>query len=221
MKTCPKCGSPISDTAKFCPVCGSACAMPTPPVTPDPQPQQQAQPQQPQPQQQAQSQQTAQGQQQAQSQQTAQGQQQTQSQQQNRQEYHQQYQQAQQQQAQYQQASYDPYDHTSEFDAKDISDNKVIAMLCYLMGPAGIVIALLGSNRSDYAAFHVRQALKFTVVDILLVIIGLLLCWTVIVPIACGVFASVLWVVRIICFFSICKGKAKEPAIIRSFGFLR
>ncbi len=208
MKTCPKCGSPISDTAKFCPVCGSACAMPTPPVTPDPQPQQQAQPQQPQPQQQAQSQQTAQGQQQ------------TQSQQQNRQEYHQQYQQAQ-QQAQYQQASYDPYDHTSEFDAKDISDNKVIAMLCYLMGPAGIVIALLGSNRSDYAAFHVRQALKFTVVDILLVIIGLLLCWTVIVPIACGVFASVLWVVRIICFFSICKGKAKEPAIIRSFGFLR
>ena len=220
MKTCPKCGSPISDTAKFCPVCGSACAMPTPPVTPDPQPQQQAQPQQPQPQQQAQSQQTAQGQQQAQSQQTAQGQQQTQSQQQNRQEYHQQYQQAQ-QQAQYQQASYDPYDHTSEFDAKDISDNKVIAMLCYLMGPAGIVIALLGSNRSDYAAFHVRQALKFTVVDILLVIIGLLLCWTVIVPIACGVFASVLWVVRIICFFSICKGKAKEPAIIRSFGFLR
>ena len=206
MKTCPKCGSPISDTAKFCPVCGSACAMPTPPVTPNPQPQQpQAQ---------------AQPQQQAQSQQTAQGQQQTQSQQQNRQEYHQQYQQAQ-QQAQYQQAAYDPYDHTSEFDAKDISDNKVIAMLCYLMGPAGIVIALLGSNRSDYAAFHVRQALKFTVVDILLVIIGLLLCWTVIVPIACGVFASVLWVVRIICFFSICKGKAKEPAIIRSFGFLR
>ena len=29
--------------------------------------------------------------------------------------------------------AYDPYDHTAEFDPKDISDNKVFAMLCYLM----------------------------------------------------------------------------------------
>ena len=28
--------------------------------------------------------------------------------------------------------AYDPYDHTAEFDPKDISDNKVFAMLCYL-----------------------------------------------------------------------------------------
>lgn len=65
-----------------------------------------------------------------------------------------------------------PYDHTAEFDAKDISDNKVLAMLCYLTGTIGIIIALLGSNRSAYAAFHVRQALKITVLNILLAIIG-------------------------------------------------
>ena len=35
------------------------------------------------------------------------------------------------------------YDHTAEFDAKDISDNKVIAMLAYLLGLVGVVIALL------------------------------------------------------------------------------
>ncbi|PWL53365.1 MAG: zinc ribbon domain-containing protein, partial [Lachnospiraceae bacterium] len=48
-----------------------------------------------------------------------------------------------------------------------------------------------------------------------------ILCWTVIVPIAAGIFYAVLWVVKIICFVSICKGEAKEPVIIRSFTFLK
>ena len=48
-----------------------------------------------------------------------------------------------------------------------------------------------------------------------------LLCWTIIVPIAAGIAYIVLAVVKIICFFQICSGKAKEPAIIRSFGFLK
>lgn len=113
------------------------------------------------------------------------------------------------------------WDHTAEFDAKDISDNKVIAMLCYLMSIVGIIIALLGASKSDYAAFHVRQALKFTVIETLTGIITLLLCWTVIVPIAAGIWILVLFVVKIICFFSICKGEAKEPAIIRGFTFLK
>lgn len=116
---------------------------------------------------------------------------------------------------------YDPYDHTAEFSAKDISDNKVIAMLVYLLGPMGIIIALLAAKDSPFAAFHVRQALKFTVVEILLGIIAVLLCWTIIVPIAAGVCYIILFVLQIICFFQICSGKAKEPAIIRGLGFLR
>lgn len=116
---------------------------------------------------------------------------------------------------------YDPYDHTAEFDAKDISENKVISMLVYLMGAIGIVIALLASNTSKYAAFHVRQALKFTVVEILALLCTALLFWTFIVPIAYGIFMLVLTVIKFICFFQICSGKAKEPAIIRSLKFLR
>ncbi|MCI9449238.1 MAG: zinc-ribbon domain-containing protein [Clostridiales bacterium] len=116
---------------------------------------------------------------------------------------------------------YDPYDHTSEFDPKDISDNKVMSMLVYLMGWIGIVIALLGSHSSPYAAFHVRQALKFSVVDIILGICALVLCWTFIVPFACFVMFGALFVIKIICFFQICQGKAKEPYIIRSLTFLR
>lgn len=116
---------------------------------------------------------------------------------------------------------YDPYDHTSEFEPKDISENKVVSMLVYLMGAIGIVIALLASNTSKYAAFHVRQALKFTVVEILALLCTLLLFWTFIVPIAYGILMIVFTVLKFICFFQICAGKAKEPVIIRSLGFLR
>ena len=65
------------------------------------------------------------------------------------------------------------------------------------------------------------MSLKFTVVDILLGIISAVLFWTFLIPVACGICYAVLFVVRIICFFSICKGQAKEPPIIRSLGFLR
>ena len=118
-------------------------------------------------------------------------------------------------------APVDPYDHTAEFDRKDISDNKVYAMLVYLMGTIGIIIALLAAQNSRFVAFHVRQALKIVAVNLLMTIVALVLCWTIIVPIAAGVMAVVFWVIKIICFFQICSGKAKEPAIIRSLGFLK
>lgn len=126
----------------------------------------------------------------------------------------------------------DPYDHTAEFDPKDISNNKVVSMLVYLMGWVGIVIALLASNTSKYAAFHVRQALKFVVIETLIpialgvgAIINIIpfLGWIVygLAALAAFILAIALQIVRIICFFSICNGKAKEPAIIRGFSFLR
>lgn len=114
-----------------------------------------------------------------------------------------------------------PYDHTAEFDPKDISDNKVIAMLCYLLGSIGVIIALLAAGKSDYAAFHVRQALKCTVVEILLAICAVVLAVTIIVPIAACVCFVIIFVLKIIAFFSICSGKAKELPIIRSLPFLK
>lgn len=116
---------------------------------------------------------------------------------------------------------FDPYDHTAEFDAKDISENKVVSMLVYLMGPIGIIIALLVGNHSPYVSFHVRQALKFMVVEILATIIMVLLFWTAIAVIAYAVFMCALLIIKIVCFFQICGGKAKEPAIIRGLDFLK
>lgn len=115
---------------------------------------------------------------------------------------------------------YDPYDHTADFDPKDISENKVYAMTLYLLGVVGIIIALLAAGKSNYVSFHIRQVLKFTIVYTLVGIVTLLLVWTVIVPIVAGILVAVLGVVQIAMFFSICQGKAKEPVIIRSIGFL-
>lgn len=110
------------------------------------------------------------------------------------------------------------YDHTAEFDAEDISNNKVFAMAVYLLGTIGIIIALLASHESKYAGFHVRNGLKFSVT----VTICAFAC---IIPIlgwiAFGVAVGIIAVLRIICFFQVCKGKAVEPAIIRGLGFLK
>lgn len=91
----------------------------------------------------------------------------------------------------------DPSDHTAEFEPADIASNKVIAMAAYLLGTLGIIIALLAAPDSKYAAFHSRQALKLSIVDILLGIVMVVLCWTLIVPIAGAICMLILLVVRI------------------------
>ena len=66
----------------------------------------------------------------------------------------------------------DPKDHTAEFTPQDISEHKVFAMLPYLLGTIGIIIALLAAKDSKYIMFHVREALKLTVCAILVGIVS-------------------------------------------------
>lgn len=115
----------------------------------------------------------------------------------------------------------DPFDHTAAYDPQDISDNKVFCMLIYLMGTIGIIIALLASSESPYIRFHVRQCVKITVCELLLTFVAAVLCWTILVPIVAGIAAVVLFVVKILCFISICKGEAKEAPIICNIGLLK
>lgn len=120
-----------------------------------------------------------------------------------------------------QSAEPNPYDHSAEFDRQDVSENKVYCMLAYLMGTIGIIIALLAGKDSPYVKFHIRQAIKLSVAQILLLICALVLCWTFIVPIAAGIGMAIVFVLQIIAFIQICCGKAVEPAIIRNLGFLK
>lgn len=110
------------------------------------------------------------------------------------------------------------YDHTAEFDAQDISDNKVFAMACYLLGFVGIIVAILAAKDSAFVKFHVRESIKLSVCICLcaLMFIVPFLGWFV-----GGICMLILAVVTIIQFFNVCAGKAKESAIIRGFGFLK
>ena len=115
----------------------------------------------------------------------------------------------------------DPTDHTAEFSPQDISDNKVFAMLPYLMSFIGVIIALLAAPSSPYTMFHVRQGLKILVTGILLGICATILAITIIVPIAAGICIIILFVIEIICFFRVCQGKAMEPPIVKNLSFLK
>ncbi|MGN0649244.1 MAG: zinc-ribbon domain-containing protein [Oscillospiraceae bacterium] len=112
----------------------------------------------------------------------------------------------------------DPSDHTAEFDKADISENKVFAMVPYLLGFIGIIIALIASRDSKYVAFHVRQALKLEISIVLSSFLSIIpfLGW-----LATGVCCAIILVLTIIAFFQVCSGKAKEPAIIKNFAFLK
>ncbi|MBO7402538.1 MAG: zinc-ribbon domain-containing protein [Lachnospiraceae bacterium] len=115
-------------------------------------------------------------------------------------------------------AAANPYDHTAEFDAKDISENKCVALLPYLLSAVGIIVIALLSNSSEYVKFHLHQAIKFLVVDALI-------CFCLIVPILGWIFAPIAllvsFVLKIIVVFQIFGGKAIEPPIIRELGFLK
>ena len=114
-----------------------------------------------------------------------------------------------------------PYDHTSHYMPEDISESKLFCMLCYLLDFIGIIIALLGAQESEYAKFHIRQAIKFTVLEALLTMISLFLCWTILVPALAAIALVVLSILKLLCFIDLCKGKAVEPAIVRSIKFLK
>ena len=115
------------------------------------------------------------------------------------------------------------YDHTAEFDVQDVHDNKIFAILCYIMGIIGVIVALRArsSVNAPYLSFHIKQALKITVTTMLVGVISGILCWTCIVPIAGFVCIGILEVVSIICFFQTCFNKSVEAPIVRSLPFLK
>lgn len=113
-----------------------------------------------------------------------------------------------------------PYDHTKDFISEDIAHSKLVCMAVYLLDFIGIIIALLMAGSSEYTQFHIRQSLKFTVLEALVSLASLLLCWTFIVPIVGLIALVVLIAIKFVCFVDVCNGKATDAPIIRSIKFL-
>ena len=94
-------------------------------------------------------------------------------------------------------------------------------MSAYILGVVGVIIALLAANKSEYAGFHVRQSLKISLVETLIGMCSVFLAFTLIIPVAGFICLGICFVLRIIMFFNVCSGKAKEVPIISSLGFLK
>ena len=114
-----------------------------------------------------------------------------------------------------------PFDHTKDYEPEDISQNKVLAMASYLLGLPGILLALLAARDSKYNLFQVHQALKIAVLEVLMGLFTVVLCWTVVVPAVCGILLLLLLIIRIIAFIQVCQGKVMEVWLIRKLKFLQ
>lgn len=120
---------------------------------------------------------------------------------------------------------------SADFNEKDISENKGSAIAAYLLGPIGIIIALLIARDSAYTAFHVRQALKITICSVLLELFAAVFALFGMIPLVGIIFRMILvltcaaWfgvlILRLIAIAQVSRGEAKEPAIIGSFTFLK
>lgn len=113
------------------------------------------------------------------------------------------------------------FDHTADFDAKDISDNKAFALFVYAFEILGLVVGAILAKDSEYLKFHLRAAIKIEVVAMVAALASVVLFWTIIVPIAAAVLIIILFVIKVIAFVQVCQGKAVEPWLIRSIGALQ
>lgn len=122
-------------------------------------------------------------------------------------------------------------DHSADFNEKDISENKVSSIAAYLLGPIGIIIALLLARDSAYTAFHVRQALKITICSVLLELFAAVFALFGMIPLVGIIFRMILiltcvaWfgvlILRLIAIAQVSSGEAREPVIIGNFTFLK
>ncbi|MBO4458400.1 MAG: zinc-ribbon domain-containing protein [Butyrivibrio sp.] len=111
--------------------------------------------------------------------------------------------------------AYDPKDHTSEYDARDIADNKLFAAVAY-MGMLGIAIALLVNN-SPFTRFHAKNGAALLVCEIIACVVFIvpLLGW-----VAAPILLVVLEIVRVVGFINVLKGKALELPLVSDIGFI-
>ena len=106
-------------------------------------------------------------------------------------------------------------------DKQDVSDNKIMAMLVYLFGILGIIVAALVAKESKFVQFHIRQAIKLEIATILSGLVIAFAWWTVVGLIAGLVALVFLEVLCVIQFIQICMGKSIEPVVIRELKFMK
>ncbi|WP_022764416.1 zinc-ribbon domain-containing protein [Butyrivibrio sp. XPD2006] len=113
---------------------------------------------------------------------------------------------------------FDPSDHTADFDAKDIADNKLFAALPYFFSCLAGILAGLYVRDSEFIKFHTKVNIQY---DIISVIILLFFAIPIVGWIVGAVLLLIVLVCRVISIIYVLQGKAKDAPIIGSIGFLK
>ena len=106
----------------------------------------------------------------------------------------------------------DTPDTTANYDPRDIADNKLMAILCYL----GILwlIPFLAAKESPFVKYHLTQGLLVLILGIIVAIIS----WIPVVGWLCGVVVFALAVIGIV---NVVNGKAQELPVIGKYTLMK
>ena len=119
-------------------------------------------------------------------------------------------------------------DETSEFEAEDISKNKIFAVLSYIS--ILFIIPLLAAPQSKFAKFHANQGLVLFIAEVLSgVVSSVLTAIFTFISFSLGaligalfsVVSLVLFIFAIIGIVNAAQGKAKELPLIGNFRFIK
>jgi len=105
----------------------------------------------------------------------------------------------------------DTPDTTANYSAADISNNKVMAILCYL----GILwlIPFLTAKESPFVKYHLNQGLTLLILGLIVAVIS----WIPVIGWLCGVVVFALAIIGIV---NVVNGKAQELPVIGRFKLL-
>mgnify|MGYP004473943133 FL=1 len=114
----------------------------------------------------------------------------------------------------------DTKETTSEYDSRDIENNKVFAILSYI----GIlfVVGLIAAPKSKFARFHANQGLVLFIIEVALGIVSGIVSF---IPVVSSIVSAVIGLVSLVYMvIGICNaasGKAKELPVIGSISILK
>lgn len=112
------------------------------------------------------------------------------------------------------------WDKTELFSAEEIKEYRLTAVLIYLLGIFGIILALVTDKNSPYLKFHIAEGLKITVVTAALAIFSVLLAFTFIVPVLCTAGIAACFIIKLISAYKTLNGKSENAVIIRNLTIL-
>ena len=117
-------------------------------------------------------------------------------------------------------AKENPLDKTKTFDSEDIARNKLVCMMVYLFDILGIFLGLLAAKDSPYVQFHIRESMKYSILEALIVFLSAVAVWTVVVPVVGVIALAVLTVFKAISFCRVCRSRAVETSLFGKIKFL-